>query len=110
PQIAEPIFIHYAEPIAGHAWRIALVEDGEAHAIKAHQPVIRRQPYVTVARLHNAVHRVLRQTIVSRPVIETVLSVGRRRPEAQREQPAQTNSCAPGGHAQPKSWGEQAVS
>ena len=75
PQIAEAIFINSTELVAGQARRIALVEDCEAQSIKAHQPVKRRKPHITVTRLQSAVHRVLRQAVVSRPVIEAVLRV-----------------------------------
>ena len=75
PQIAEAIFINSTEPIAFQTRRIVLIEDGEAHAIEAYEPVICRKPHITVTRLQDAVHRVLRQTVVSRPVIEAVLRV-----------------------------------
>jgi hypothetical protein len=79
PQIAETILKYLKQPVSGHARRIVLVEDSEAHTIKARQPVKRRQPDITVARLQNAAHGVLREAIFGRPVIETVLGTSLKR-------------------------------
>ena len=70
-----PIFKQDREAMADDAERIALVEGGEAHAVKAHQPIERCQPQIAIARLHNVAHRVLRQSVVRRPMIEAVLGV-----------------------------------
>src|SRR5262249_20588678 len=39
PQIAQRILIEAGEAIAAEAGRIAFIEDGEAHAVKARQPI-----------------------------------------------------------------------
>src|SRR5262249_33833060 len=73
PQIALTVFQQTGEPVAGQPRTVALVEDGEAYAVKAHQPVKGRKPQIAIARLYNAAHGVLRQPVVRRPVIKAVL-------------------------------------
>ena len=73
PKIAGAVFKQTDEPVSGKARSVALVEDGEAHSVKAHQPVKGRKPQITVLRLQNFAHGVLWQAVVRRPVIEAVL-------------------------------------
>ena len=73
PKIALRILIEAGETIAAKAGRIALVEDGEAHAIKARQPIKGGDPEIAIRRLVNGGDDVLRQPGFRRPVIEAVL-------------------------------------
>ena len=50
PQIALTVFKQFSEAIAGDAGRVALVKDSEVHAVKAHEPVKRCKPKISVAR------------------------------------------------------------
>jgi hypothetical protein len=36
-------------------------------AVKPHQPAVRAQPQITIARLHDGRHRILRQAVFHRP-------------------------------------------
>ena len=86
PERTLRIFEETGEPIAAEAFRVVFIEDVETHAVVAHQPVERRKPQVTVARLRNVIDAVLRQTIVSRPFIEAVLRQGAGRSNRQTEE------------------------
>src|SRR5271154_6316409 len=76
PQIAVNALIHGAESVGADAGSIALVEDGEMHAIKPSQPVKGGNPEIPIRRLSDAANNVLGQTSVRRPEIKAVLRVG----------------------------------
>ena len=86
PQITLRILIEAGETIAAKTGRDAFVEDGEAHAIKARQPIKRGNPEIAFRRLLNGGDDVLREAGVRRPVIEAVL--GHRRRNKDRGQQA----------------------
>src|SRR5262249_30075926 len=73
PKIAVRILIKTGEAIAAEAGRIAFIEDGEAHAIKARQPIQCGDPEIAFRRLVNCGDDVLRQPGFRRPMIEAVL-------------------------------------
>src|SRR5262245_44946246 len=56
PQIAFRVCVKMHKAVGEDAGRIALVEDREADAIKAHQPVKGCQPKITIPRLHDVSH------------------------------------------------------
>ena len=76
------------EAIAVDAPRIHLVEDREAYAVEADQPVQRGEPEVPVGRLMNRADAddVLRQSNVRRPDVEAVLGQRGRRSEHEAEE------------------------
>ncbi|HKV40425.1 MAG TPA: hypothetical protein VJX67_14525 [Blastocatellia bacterium] len=85
PQIALPVFSKADKSIGDDARRIALIEDGEAHSVKADQSIVSGQPDIAIARLHDVADRVLRQSVIGRPVIEMKLSVRRLTAKQEKE-------------------------
>jgi hypothetical protein len=73
PQIASCPRRHRDKPAGTDAWRVALVEDFEANAIKLGDAVQRRNPDVAVRGLHNAAHTVLRKSVVGGPLCCPIL-------------------------------------
>ena len=73
PEIALPIFVQRGEAIARNAWGVAAIEDREAHAIKADQPIAGRYPKIPVAGLQQRVDRVLWQPVIRCPRLELIL-------------------------------------
>ena len=75
PQRPISVFVKRDEAVVGDRRRVALVEDGEVHAVEARQPIECRQPQITVTGLHDRPDGVLRQPVVGRPVVDQVGSV-----------------------------------
>lgn len=78
---------HFSQTIVRQIRRIALIEHREPHAVETHQYVVRRQPQITVRSLRDGSHRILRQTVIRRPLIETIL----RRRAADKEENRREN-------------------
>ena len=57
-------------------------QNRKPHAVKPRQTVKSRQPQITVAGLNYSINRILRQPVVRRPRIETIL---RRRADYTKE-------------------------
>ena len=72
----------FDETIARKIFMIAFIKNRETHAVKTHQTVKCREPNITVRRLRNRINRILRQPVVRRPRIETIL---RRRADYTKE-------------------------
>ena len=54
--------------------RIALIEYGKPDAVESAQALLSSTPQISVASLYYGHYRVLRQTLLSLPVLEVVLS------------------------------------
>ena len=70
-------------PVVGDRRGVAPIEHREPDAVEAHQPFLSSQPHVTVRRLGQGGHRVLRKSVVGRPRIHARLGLEGHRDEAQ---------------------------
>jgi hypothetical protein len=62
-------------PVVRDRRGVAPIEHGEPHPVEAHQPFLSGQPDITVRRLSQAGHRVLRKSVVGRPRIHPCLGL-----------------------------------
>src|ERR1700733_8801248 len=53
--------------------RIAFIEYGELHSVKADKPSLRSKPQVAVMRLQNSMHRVLWKPIIGLPRLVAIM-------------------------------------
>jgi len=93
-----------------HPGGVALVEDGELHAVETDEAAFRPQPQVSVARLRDRLDRVLREAVLRLPDLERVLGDGLARIERggargeeeqeERDRPAANSLDAPRGEPQ----------
>ena len=73
-QISFRIAVKPGETVIYNAFGITFVKSCKANSIKSNQPVKGRKPEIAVRRLRNFAQTVLRQTIIRRPGIKTILS------------------------------------
>src|ERR1051326_4810326 len=64
--------------------RVALIEDGEAHAIETHQALDGAEPEITVTSLQQCLNAVLRQALLGPPDIMPILRDGLFRTDGER--------------------------
>ena len=67
PQNSLRVFIQAGHAVALQSRCARAVENREAHAVEPHQPAISAEPEVTIARLHDRRHGVVRQTVLRLP-------------------------------------------
>ena len=76
PQTAFFVFEEETDPCALDPPCVGPVKNGESDAVKPDQSLLRTEPDIAVAALHQAVYPVLRQAVFLGPVIVDVLVEG----------------------------------
>jgi hypothetical protein len=81
PQTSTGIDVQPCDDAGAQLRSIAAIENGEAHAVEAHQTLMARQPQVAIGCAGQGFDRVLRQALLDLPVVEHVLADGQLRVE-----------------------------
>src|SRR6516225_7231316 len=88
PKFSATATVEGGKPIAEDSWCVAAIEHRKTHAIEPDEAVHGRKPEITVWGLTHVPNHVLRQTVVSGPGVDVVLSNGsRQRTEEEEAKP-----------------------